>query len=166
MASCGQPGIYRTAHRDELEIDRIVAPEPVELQSARELADAGEDPGGRVGADHSTGFRRDVHQMFTCDHQTTLTAGRGSPRTDPFPRNDPRLTSYRRGLRDSPASHEPNNQTTTDHHGPRLCERPVPDIQIEKPAVGRHEFELHARPLWNLLPAHCSAYCVVPLLPA
>jgi hypothetical protein len=37
-------------------------------------------------------------------------------------------------------SHEPINQTATDHHGP------VPDIQIEKPAVGRYKGETHARP--------------------
>jgi len=57
-------------------------------------------------------------------------------------------------------SHEPDEQRATQDH------RPVPDIQIEKPAVGRHKFEQHERPLWNLLPAHCSAYCAVPLLPA
>jgi hypothetical protein len=37
-------------------------------------------------------------------------------------------------------SHESNKQRANEHYGP------VPDIQIEKPAVGRHEFEVHRRP--------------------
>jgi hypothetical protein len=47
-------------------------------------------------------------------------------------------------------SHEPNKQRATDHHGP------VPDIEIEKPAIGRHKFELHAGPLPNSRRYHRS----------
>jgi hypothetical protein len=37
--------------------------------------------------------------------------------------------------------HETDEQRATEHHGP------VPDVEIEKPAVGRYKSELHARPL-------------------
>jgi hypothetical protein len=37
-------------------------------------------------------------------------------------------------------SHEANKQSATEHHGP------VSNIETEKPAVGRHKFELHERP--------------------
>jgi hypothetical protein len=49
-------------------------------------------------------------------------------------------------------SHEPAKQRATDHHGP------VPDIQLEKPAIPRYKSELHARPLpkTNPPPNGCS----------
>jgi hypothetical protein len=60
-------------------------------------------------------------------------------------------------------SHEGNKQRATEDHGP------VPDIETEKPAVGRHKFELHKRPLLGLC-SHSlrngSAHGAVLLLPA
>jgi hypothetical protein len=55
-------------------------------------------------------------------------------------------------------SHEPNKQRATDHH------RPVPDIQIEKPAIGRYQFELHARPRPKTTPPPISSQCASGLV--
>jgi hypothetical protein len=47
-------------------------------------------------------------------------------------------------LRLDQQSSEADKQRATEDHGP------VPDIETEKPAVSRHKFELHERPLLGI----------------
>jgi hypothetical protein len=49
-------------------------------------------------------------------------------------------------LRLDQQSNEADKQRATKDHGP------VPDIETEKPAVRRHKFELHERPLLGVAP--------------
>jgi hypothetical protein len=62
-------------------------------------------------------------------------------------------------------SYEADKQRATENHGP------VPDIETEKPAVGRHKLEPHERPLLGIcsqssLVRNGSAHGAVLLLPA
>ena len=56
----------------------------------------------------------------------------------------PALRGRHARLRLNQQAYEADKQGATEDHGP------VPDIETEKPAVGRHKFELHERPLLGL----------------
>jgi hypothetical protein len=58
------------------------------------------------------------------------------------PPQGPKETAPR--LRLDQQIYEADKQRVTEDHGP------IPDIKTEKPAVGRHKFELHERPLLGI----------------
>jgi hypothetical protein len=81
--------------------------------------------------------------------------------------DDPKKRAPRPGLNQQ--SNEADKQRATKDHGP------VPDIETEKPAVRRHKFELHERPLLGVCSQpslsgkslrNSSAHGAVLLLPA